>query len=436
MKIIFPLLLSIPFLSWETSLLLFLGLFSSYFLFITTNTLLSFNIIRNIVNSNLILLTLFIICLIKISLSSFLKESKAKQFYYLTIWIMSIFLIFFFRRKSRIRFYIFFERGMIPIFFLIIGWGLNQERLQAGLFMFFYTFSFSLPFLLFILYFKSNNLNEGLSSLIGGVKERKTILSLIISLVFLVKIPIFIVHLWLPKAHVEAPVTGSIILAGVLLKIGGYGLISFLVLHYSFFAHSKFFFVIYGLIGRLIIRFICLRQVDLKCLIAYSSVAHIGIVIYAIYFGTYWSLWGAVAIMIAHGLSSSGIFFALNIYYERFFSRRSLILKGGAFFIPLFLLWWFLLCIGRISSPPSLNFFSEIFILINIIGAIDLNPFIFVIIIFLSGVYSVILYILLGHGKRIRVSFISNFPVRDSLIFSSHVVPIYFFLLSGIKFLA
>src|SRR5271154_4054721 len=168
---------------------------------------------------------------------------------------------------------------------MIIGWGYQPERTQAGIYFLFYTLTASLPLLLGLFFisrnFKTINflLWDGLNSYFS--LNYFLIFSFIIA--FLVKIPIFLTHLWLPKAHVEAPVAGSIILAGVLLKLGGFGLIRFIVIFYEIIYLLSSYIIGLALIRIFYVGLICCRIFDLKALIAYSSVSHIALIICGFY---------------------------------------------------------------------------------------------------------------------------------------------------------
>lgn len=215
--------------------------------------------------------------MILISRASLYKNNFYYKFFNFVVLIILISLILFFSSSNIFLFYLFFELRLIPVLLLILGWGYQPERLQAGLYLFFYTLLASLPILvsIFILY---ENFFTLRFEILKFINIKSGYLFIFICSVFFVKIPIFFLHLWLPKAHVEAPVSGSIILAGVILKLGGYGLIRVLPIFTLLIQKISILFSI-SLVGGVIVSFICIRQRDIKSLVAYSSVSHIGIVL-------------------------------------------------------------------------------------------------------------------------------------------------------------
>lgn len=379
----------------------------------------------DIISYGLILLSIWICRLIIIARERIFNKNNNLNLFNFIIILLLLLLVITFRRISLFIFYFFFERRLIPTLFLILGWGYQPERLQAGIYLLFYTLIASLPLLIGIFYIKNNNftINFILLSYINGYNYIFIYICLIFA--FLVKMPIFLVHLWLPKAHVEAPISGSIILAGVLLKLGGYGLLRIFVILQKIGMIYNYIFISISLIGGVLVSFICLCQRDLKALIAYSSVAHMGIVLGGLITLTIWGLNGAYTLMIAHGLCSSGLFCLVNISYERLGRRRIFINKGLLNFIPRLSLWWFLLCSRNIAAPPTLNLLGEISLLNRIIIWSWLTIIRVSILSFFRAAYTLYLFSYSQHGKRyLGINFFSFGFNREYLLLILHWLPL------------
>uniref|UniRef100_UPI00315C9F8B NADH dehydrogenase subunit 4 n=1 Tax=Acrida oxycephala TaxID=1301164 RepID=UPI00315C9F8B len=345
----------------------------------------------------LILLSLWVCSLMITASSSVYIFSYHCNFFVFIVLFLLIMLYCSFSSLNLFSFYIFFEASLIPTLLLILGWGYQPERLQAGIYLIFYTLFASLPLLLvlFNLYGLYNTLYYPLLIDFGSYYFMFYVFSIF---AFLVSMPMFLVHLWLPKAHVEAPVSGSMILAGVLLKLGGYGIfrvmkvISYLGLKFNY------FWLTLSLSGGVIISFVCFRQVDLKSLIAYSSVAHMSMVIGGLMTMNMWGCMGSFSLMIGHGLCSSGLFCLSNIIYERLGSRSLLINKGMINIMPMMSLWWFLLSSSNMAAPPSLNLIGELSLLNSIISWSSFSFFMLIFLSFFSAVYTLYMYSYSQHG--------------------------------------
>ena len=284
---------------------------------------------------------------------------KTKKITYFLVVLSALMLILtaFFLVDNFLLIYIFFEISIIPTFFLIIGWGSQPERLLARWYFIIYTIVGSLPIIatLVIIENVKFNLNINIYYLLVA---KYPYLYLVQFIPFCVKIPMWGTHLWLPKAHVEAPVRGSIILAGLLLKTGGYGIIKYSM------AFAPNLLVINSLYSinlwsLLVVRLICLTLVDIKLIIAYTSIAHIALISIALLRMRDIGLLGAKLIIISHGLISPLLFAMAYINYKRASSRNLLMHKG---IIASITAMWFIGLAGNIAAPPSLNLVGEIFI--------------------------------------------------------------------------
>lgn len=355
------------------------------------------------------------------------------------ILIINIFLLFY--RLNLLFFYLFFEVRLIPIVFIIVKWGYRIDRFISIIYIYFYTLFFSLPLILIIFYLFKNLivLNYRILSILEVNINIRLYLAFIIIFPFLVKLPIYILHGWLPKAHVEAPLIGSIFLAGVLLKLGGYGLIRFIIIFENLFDRIKLFIIVFRLLGGLILSIECLIQVDIKILVAYSSVVHISAVLRGLLTINLARFKGRIILMIGHGLCSSGLFYLVNLRYKLTQTRNILINRGIKKLNSKMTFFWFLLCISNISFPLSLNFIGEIFLIIGIINYRESILSVLILIIFFSACYTLYLYsytqyiirdYLYIEYKRFNI----DYKIKEFIILIFHIIPllIIFFCLSYI----
>jgi NADH-ubiquinone oxidoreductase chain 4 len=189
----------------------------------------------------------------------------------------------------------------------------------------------SLPLLFVILSMNKSKTLEWLPGLLIRSFRRESLngfLLLIILVSIIIKLPLFGIHLWLPKAHVEAPVSGSMVLAAVILKFGAYGIYRFFSFFFLFLLFQRSLLVSFLVLGALLARIVASRQSDLKSLVAYSSIRHIGILIRGVVFGGISGLKGSFIILLSHGFCSSALFFLVNFFFERSFSRQLISLRG------------------------------------------------------------------------------------------------------------
>nr|YP_010954470.1 NADH dehydrogenase subunit 4 [Lisarda rhypara]WMV02033.1 NADH dehydrogenase subunit 4 [Lisarda rhypara] len=396
--------------------------FFNKFWFLNYYSMISYGFGGDVLSMCMIFLSIWIVLLMIVASGKINKYSIYRGEFMLVNLFLLIFLILTFSTSSLLMFYLFFESSLIPTLFLIFGWGYQPERLKAGFYLLFYTLFASLPLLIsiFVLGFNSSTL---FYFLIDYDCNFYIFMCLIVA--FLVKMPMFMVHFWLPKAHVEAPVSGSMILAGVLLKLGGYGLMRVFYFIGDYVVNYSYVVIGMSLYGAFLVGMLCLYQVDIKSLIAYSSVAHMGLVICGIFSLNFWGLLGSLILMIGHGLCSSGLFCLANLVYERVNSRSFIINKGIVVFMPTLVMFWFILSCNNMASPPSLNLMGEVMLIGSIMGW-SAYTFIFLgLSSFLSCCYSIYLYSYICHGLMFKGMKSLDFnSFCEFLLILFHIIPL------------
>lgn len=360
----------------------------------------------------------------------FTAPETHQRIYITLLTLLQAILLAAFGASELLLFYIIFEATLIPTLFIITRWGNQKERLGAGNYFLFYTLSGSLPLLVALI---GAHVDLGTITLVAPqqyVTLRPDLLWIKIWWVaclfaFLVKLPLYGFHLWLPKAHVEAPVAGSMILAGVLLKLGSFGIIRIIPKLEPLSDDLNYPFIVLALWGVIIAGSTCIRQPDVKSIIAYSSVSHMGLVAASLLIQTTWGNTGAIIMIIAHGLTSSFLFAAANTNYERTHTRTILLARGLQSLLPLIGAWWFFACLANLGLPPYPTFIAELVMFAALYKWADLTLIITGWGAIITVAYSLFLFLLTQRGPVPK--HIINIPptqTREHLLIVLHLIPL------------
>lgn len=365
-----------------------------------------------------IILTTFLIpicMLISYEIKKNIKE------YFILFFIIEFCLIISFSILDLFIFYIFFESILIPIFLIIGIWGSRERKIKASYMFFIYTFFGSLFMLLAIIhiYLTTGTTDYQIIYYSNIIFPYEKIYWLAFFLSFAIKVPILPFHLWLPEAHVEAPTAGSVLLAGILLKLGSYGIIRFLI---PLFPNASIFFspfvLIICLISIIYASLTAIRQTDLKRIIAYASIAHMNFIILGLFSLTIEGIEGSILQMISHGIVSSGLFYSIGSLYDRYHTRFINYYSGLVHIMPLYCLFFFIYIMANISLPLTSNFIGELLILIGVFEENTITAFFAIIGAFLGSIYSLLFYnkICYGNIKNMYLKIYYDLTFKEFII--------------------
>ncbi|MBK7889664.1 MAG: NADH-quinone oxidoreductase subunit M [Bdellovibrionales bacterium] len=325
----------------------------------------------------LVLLTTFLLPVVV--LGSWTAVDKKSRAFHCALFALQTAMLGSFVALDLVLFYVFFELSLVPMYFIIGIWG-GQRRVYATMKFFLYTMVGSLLMLLGIIYlmftardtlgYMTANVLElyklKVPFVAGEFLNPQSLLFFVFSLAFAIKVPMFPVHTWLPDAHVEAPTPGSVVLAGVMLKMGTYGFLRFVIPLFPEAAeHYAWVFLFLGAVGIVYGALVAMVQPDMKKLVAYSSVSHMGYVVLGLFAMNSYGVTGAIYQMLNHGVSTGALFLLVGMIYERTHSREIERYGGLAKVMPIYTILFFIVTLSSIAVPMTNGFVGEFLILLG-----------------------------------------------------------------------
>ena len=344
-------------------------------------------------------------------LASWDSINKSYKEYVIAFLIMESFLILVFCVRDLLLFYIFFESVLIPMFVIIGVWGSRERKVRASYMFFLYTLFGSVLMLLSILYIYftvgTTDYEILLTHNFSTIEQRFIWLAFFAS--FASKIPMLPVHIWLPEAHVEAPTAGSVVLAGILLKLGSYGFIRFSLpllpeasLYFTPFVYTL------SILGVIFTSLTAIRQTDLKRIVAYTSVAHMNLVMIGVFSFNIVGLEGAILQSLSHGFVSSALFLIIGVVYDRHHTRMVSYYAGLAHTMPIFTIIFLIFTMANIALPGTSSFVGEFLLLAGAFKVSTVATFFGASGMVLGGCYSLWLFNRMAYGN-LKIQYLSNF---------------------------
>jgi proton-translocating NADH-quinone oxidoreductase chain M len=351
----------------------------------------------------------------------FIWDEPKFKFYSFLLLLLELLLLLTFSVLNLFLFYIFFECILIPIYLIIGLWGSREKKIRASYLLFFYTVCCSLLMLIAILYIYhiTGTFNLEYLQAYPFNFEQQILLWFAFFLSFSSKIPLFPFHIWLPEAHVEAPTVGSVLLAGILLKLGIYGFLrySFPLFPLASVYFSPLVFTL-AIAGVLLASLTAIKQTDLKKIIAYSSIAHMNLVVLGLFSGNVLGLEASILQSVSHGFVSSALFFLIGILYTRYHSRLLFYYGGLSQVMPLYSIFFLFFTLSNIALPGTSSFVGEFLLLLGIFQENFFCAILGGFSVILSGAYSLWLYnrVVFGNLKTVFLSFYSDLSFREFFI--------------------
>jgi proton-translocating NADH-quinone oxidoreductase chain M len=358
------------------------------------------------------------------SVQDYVKE------YCIAFLVLETFMLAVFCILDILLFYVFFESVLLPMFLIIGVWGSRERKIRAAYQFFLYTLVGSVLMLLALLfmYFQTGTTDLQILYATEFSEHRQLLLWCAFFASFAVKVPMVPVHIWLPEAHVEAPTAGSVILAGILLKLGTYGFLRFSIPLFPF-ATSYFAPFVYtlSLLGIVYASLTTLRQIDLKKIIAYSSVAHMGFVTLGLFSLNLQGVEGSLLLMVSHGFVASALFLCVGVLYDRHKTRLVKYYGGCVHVMPLFSLVFLIFTLGNLSLPGTSSFVGEFLLLA---GCFQTNTFLTMLActgMVLGAAYSLWLYnrVVFGNFKLDIINEFADLTRREFFMFLPFVFAVF-----------